>query len=131
MVDLRVFWKAEADSAEMKMIELQGSIEHREDSINHLSKQVLGELGWDKVRNCPILLIGHHKLVGEVVTLKKPFAIMKRRAIPISTSTNHDVEEDHHREDHYELIGLIRQKWLFRSRPEHLVDKFDRFMGPT
>jgi chromosome transmission fidelity protein 8 len=105
MVQLQVYWNPISSSAETVMLDLQGNIEYHKKTITSLANQDLGELRWNFELNCPVLFIGHHRLVGELITLKNPFAVMKQC---VNSSD-------------YEITALIRQKLVFRSRPEPIA----------
>ena len=68
-----------------------------------------------------MLVIGNHRLTGEVVHLKRPLAVMDRYE-------KHDAEEEDHVADmdervYYEVTGVIRRKYLFKRRPETILRK--------
>jgi hypothetical protein len=57
------------------------------------------------------MIISHHKLQGEVVKLKKPFAVLEKKHNPGSTETE------------YEIVAVLRKKYVFATRPQPLVDE--------
>ena len=58
-----------------------------------------------------MLLISHHKLQGEVVKLKKPFAVLEKRHNQATTETE------------YAVVAVLRKKYVFAARPQPLVDE--------
>ncbi|XP_023715823.1 chromosome transmission fidelity protein 8 homolog [Cryptotermes secundus] len=61
---------------EWAIVELQGDLKSRNGSSMH--QQFIGDLHYTNKGN-PMLIIGHHILHGEVVTMDKPFAILEQK----------------------------------------------------
>lgn len=66
-----------------------------------------------------IFTVGYHELSGTKVQLKKPLLVLKKKAavgaagpeFPASSATE------------LEVIGIIRQKILFKTRPKALISR--------
>lgn len=59
--------------------------------------------------------MGYHELSGTKLSLKKPLLVLKKKkAIQQEGSDSNDVLE-------FEVIGVIRHKILFKSRPKALI----------
>ena len=63
------------------------------------------------------VIIGHHKLEGEKVTLSKPLAVLKKRRE--GTGDGPDGEG----RVKYDVEGVIRWKFIFKERPRLLISK--------
>ena len=57
-----------------------------------------------------MLTISHHRLQGEVVKLKKPYAVLEKKHNEFTTETE------------YEVVAVLKTKYLFSDRPQPLVD---------
>ena len=55
------------------------------------------------------LTVGYHRLEGKLVLLKKPLAVLRRQE---------GCEEG---EAAYEVVGVVRSKWSFKTRPLALI----------
>ena len=123
------------DVEEWGLVELQGQLETREqvplDSMN------IGDLHFNN-RGIPNLIIGHHLLTGKVITLEKPYAILKKKRQRAGTSSgigmelesglelesgmeSKDLNDDIRTE--YEVVALITKKIIFKNRPKPIVTK--------
>ncbi|XP_028392368.1 chromosome transmission fidelity protein 8 homolog [Dendronephthya gigantea] len=93
------------------IIELQGILESNQTGgYNGLP---IGDLHFDG-KGQPLLIIGHHLLSGKIVSLEKPFAVLKKSYIEKeleSTSTEYTVQ------------ALIRKKIIFKTRPKPIIMK--------
>ncbi|KAG0627594.1 hypothetical protein M758_2G213400 [Ceratodon purpureus] len=108
---------------EWAMVELQGSLEiQHSTSLNNL---VIGSLCRPSTNKYK-LIIGYHELEGTKVTLKKPLVILKK------VKTSDDMEVDTAATDptqpestsvEMHVVGIIREKLLFKSRPKALISK--------
>jgi chromosome transmission fidelity protein 8 len=75
----------------------------------------------------PVLEIGCHRLEGKVVSLKRPLAVLELRRAPASAPGEGEGEggaaPEHSDEGEFEVVGIVRSKLLFKSRPKPLVGK--------
>ena len=63
--------------------------------------------------------IGLHLLEGNVVNLKLPFlAIEKMREVDVNKGIRTDGEADHNSNSKLEIIGVVRKKIIFKTRPK-------------
>lgn len=96
------------------IIELQGAIER----LAEPEKGAALELGTLCVpANNPEIVqltLGSHQLEGKVVPLKKPLALLD--------FGSRDGAADGTRR-HCEIVGVIRQKYIFKTRPKPLITK--------
>ncbi|KZT28073.1 hypothetical protein NEOLEDRAFT_1059330 [Neolentinus lepideus HHB14362 ss-1] len=104
-------------NSEVVLIELQGTLVVEGDSFG----QHVGKLKLEGDNAKPTLLIGHHLLEGKIVTLQKPLAVLHRAG---SRSRQDDAEEmdvEESKQTSYEMIGLVRRKIVFATRPMPVV----------
>ncbi|RUS25073.1 chromosome transmission fidelity protein 8 [Jimgerdemannia flammicorona] len=129
----------------MVMLELQGNIETNATDLQGVK---LGELEFD-AKGTPFLTIGHHRLEGKLVKLAKPLAVVRRRdssagpstppAIaahvmdidsdallpssppPASSQVAREHEATNKRMIVYDVVTVLKEKYVFKQRPELLV----------
>lgn len=119
------------DVAEWGLVELQGLLETR-DHVP-LDGMHIGDLHFNS-KGTPSLIVGHHLLTGKVVTLDKPYAMMKRKKqttkgdggregmeLDLGTEPGGDAESDSCPE--YEVVALISKKIIFKNRPKPIITK--------
>lgn len=116
------------DVAEWGLVELQGLLETR-DQIP-LDGMHIGDLHFNS-KGTPSLIVGHHLLTGKIVTLDKPYAMLKKRkqrapdacaeeGAELDSATG-DAESGSCHE--YEVVALISKKIIFKNRPKPIVTK--------
>ena len=88
------------------LIELQGTLE----TIDGISSNMyIGNLHFSPAGKAH-LVVGHHLLTGEVVTLDTPLAVMRKAA---------QFQDAGHSE--YVVTAMIKKKIIFKTRPKPLV----------
>ena len=136
---------------EYSLIELNGNIyvEGEKNIENNLAGECIGNITM-KGLGKPVMIIGAHKLEGEIQKLSKPFYILEKQDTIESQTTsekncddmiieyNNDSDEENNnynneRDDVMEhdnsqgpgfhIIGMVKQKILFKSRPKPIVNK--------
>lgn len=67
------------------------------------------------------LVIGYHRLEGSRMALKKPVAILEK----VTSNDNTDMSNDNNEEEEvgYNVIGVIREKLIFKQRPRAIITK--------
>lgn len=105
---------ADAKTPEWSLIELQGNIilpqDWEEETVVDLGTLKLSPENVDVVQ----LTFGHHQMEGKVVGLKKPLAILdSANSSPGGASPER------------KIIGVIKQKYVFKARPRPLITKPD------
>ncbi|GLC46605.1 hypothetical protein PLESTM_001896000 [Pleodorina starrii] len=93
------------------LVELQGKLENLTDEE---TSEIGVLLSKDKDGKALQLTIGYHQLEGKRVPLKKPLAILSK-----SGSTSHAGDTS----TSYEVVGVIRDQYLFKTRPRALISK--------
>ncbi|KAI8921982.1 Ctf8-domain-containing protein [Powellomyces hirtus] len=129
------------------VIELQGTLSAADTPGGALGGLHLGTWTISSVTGTPYLHIGHHKLEGSLVQLRSPLAVVRKRvptrppavSLQLSLSESQSLGnemmmdpipdlqnengngEGSQGKDLYEVIAIVRQKYLFKSRPEHVL----------
>lgn len=106
---------------ELVFIELQGSIARLDPETRKLGRLVQQEDG--RI----YLVVGYQKMEGTLITLKKPFAVLRRAKHQNridnneeDVTMNEDTEEEYTGEVQLEVVEVCRKKIFFGSRPEPL-----------
>lgn len=117
------------DLAEYCIIELQGSIEPRDLDENfevnsqldasYFTDKFLGDLHFQKSDGKPLLIVGHHSILGSEVKLKKPFAVIQK--IKNSERSRTQSEEEELTRSSYLVKALIKKKFVFNKRPQPII----------
>jgi Ctf8 len=68
--------------------------------------------------------VGYHELSGTKLSLKKPLLVLKKKKAvrEVDSVSNSEIE--------MEVIGIIRHRILFRSRPKALISSTFCFFDP-
>jgi chromosome transmission fidelity protein 8 len=93
---------------EYSVIELQGEVYHEDGLKKGFS------LGTISQHETVYLQIGYHRLQGKKIILKKPLLIFRKTDnIDVSTCDGVGIE--------MEALGVIKHKYVFKSRPKALI----------
>lgn len=95
---------------EWAIVELQGDLKSRNGASMH--QQFIGDLHYTNKGNA-VLIIGHHILHGEVVTMDKPFAILEQKQASETAQLQDTVE--------YHIKAIVKRKLLFGDRPKPII----------
>lgn len=95
---------------EWGLIELQGQLDRRMLEDGTLALEI-GTLHHAHSTASLSLTIGYHALDGKILPLKKPLAVMEKCNERAEGCTA------------YKLIGVVRNKYLFKMRPKALISK--------
>ncbi|KAL7447104.1 hypothetical protein ACHAXM_011119 [Skeletonema potamos] len=84
----------------------------------------LGSVQFDDA-GAPTLIIGNHELKGTSISLKNPFAVLRKRKANQS-STNSDGHEAgskimKHSGVEYEVAGIVKKKLMFDKYPKSIM----------
>nr|GEY93938.1 chromosome transmission fidelity protein 8 homolog [Tanacetum cinerariifolium] len=114
----------ESNCPEWAMIEVQGVVEVQPAFQHSLSNLQIGILCRPSSQENYTFTVGYHELTGSKIPLKKPLLVLKKKAI------ESDMEIDQNEDDavnssrvELEVIGIIRQRILFKTRPKALISK--------
>ncbi|EPS61468.1 hypothetical protein M569_13327, partial [Genlisea aurea] len=102
----------EGNCPEWAIVELQGSVQPQPGFENRLQNLQIGTLCRPASQESYTFTIGYHELIGTKVSLKKPILVLKRMK-KLETETSSSAELD--------VIGIIRQKIVFKTRPTALI----------
>ena len=109
---------------EWGMIELQGQLETR-DQVPFDGMHI-GDLHFDS-RGTPSLIVGHHLLTGKMMTLGKPFAVLKKKSQRTASDEGGLGMEPQTQPaggtTEYEVVALITKKIIFKNRPKPIITK--------
>ncbi|KAK9674765.1 hypothetical protein K7432_016909 [Basidiobolus ranarum] len=100
-------------SREMILFELQGSLET---SLEDMKSVKMGDITYNSQGN-PILHIGNHMIEGSINKLRKPLALIRK--LEKEKLSNSQIADTDHLE--YRMVSLIRQKYVFKARPDPIV----------
>lgn len=67
--------------------------------------------------------VGYHELTGSKIPLKKPLLVLKKKVIEsyMEIDQNDDDNAANSSRVELEVIGIIRQRILFKTRPKALI----------
>ncbi|URE14349.1 Ctf8 [Musa troglodytarum] len=109
--------------SEWAIVELQGVVESQlaiSDQINGLE---IGHLCCSSSSSSSqpsyILTVGYHELSGTKVQLKKPLLVLQKKAAADAAGPEFPASSA----VELEVIGIIRQKILFKTRPKALISR--------
>lgn len=100
------------------LIELQGMLRLREKDETPNGKKI-GKLWIDDSNGHPIFVIGHHRLEGKFVKLKKPLACLRRAILDTSSTTSDGVAFAN--AESFRVDCVVREKIVFKTRPRPLI----------
>jgi hypothetical protein len=72
------------------------------------------------LQGVPTLTIGHHRLVGALVDLKKPLAVVQKERCTEHTQKARKLDGPETLLK-YTVAGLVRKKLVFQQRPLHII----------
>ncbi|KDR20324.1 Chromosome transmission fidelity protein 8-like protein, partial [Zootermopsis nevadensis] len=103
---------------EWAIVELQGDLESRNDSSMH--QQFIGDLHYTN-KGKPVLIIGHHILHGEVITMDKPFAILEQKQNPESEGSETFEPSVVQNTVEFHVKAIVKKKLIFSDRPKPII----------
>ncbi|OAY48274.1 putative uncharacterized protein DDB_G0287975 [Manihot esculenta] len=104
---------------EWAIVELQGAVEVQPSFQDRLQNLVIGELCRPSSQENYTFTVGYHELTGSKVTLKKPLLVLKK----LKSMDLDQGSENGPAEVELDVIGIIRHKILFKTRPRALISK--------
>ncbi|GAB4858227.1 hypothetical protein Ancab_009624 [Ancistrocladus abbreviatus] len=106
----------EGNCPEWAIVELQGVVEVQPEYQNQLQNLEIGRLCRPSSQEIYTFTVGYHELTGSKVPLKKPLLVLKKvKPSDTENSKSAGVELD--------VIGVIRHRILFKTRPKALISK--------
>nr|XP_043614092.1 putative uncharacterized protein DDB_G0287975 [Erigeron canadensis] len=123
----------ESNCSEWAIIEIQGIVEVQPAFQHRLLNLQIGLLCRPSSQENYTFTVGYHELTGSKIPLKKPLLVLKKKKIGYSDmEIDHNDGNDDDGEDEgvssssrveLEVIGIIRQRILFKTRPKALISK--------
>jgi chromosome transmission fidelity protein 8 len=102
----------EEECSEWAIVELQGVVETQASFQGSIQNLEIGRLCHsDSSQGTYTFTVGYHELVGSKVTLKKPLLVLKKLQF----------DEVSGKATELEVVGIIRTKILFKTRPKPLI----------
>ncbi|XP_071690699.1 uncharacterized protein [Rutidosis leptorrhynchoides] len=117
----------ESNCPEWAIIEVQGVVEVQSAFQDRLQNLQIGVLCRPSSQENYTFTVGYHELTGSKIPLKKPLLVLKKKKVIES-----DMEIDQNDDDgvdckssrvELEVIGIICQRILFKTRPKALISK--------
>ncbi|XP_042503711.1 chromosome transmission fidelity protein 8 homolog [Macadamia integrifolia] len=111
----------EENCPEWAIVELQGVIEAQPFVQDRLQNLEIGCLCHTSSEGKYTFTVGYHELSGSKVPLKKPFLVLKKKKVVNVELEKNDSSASSKIE--LEIVGIIRQRILFKTRPKALISK--------
>ncbi|XP_077240222.1 chromosome transmission fidelity-like protein [Tasmannia lanceolata] len=106
----------EGKCPEWAIVELQGVVEAQPSFENQLPGLEIGRLCHSSSEGNYTFTVGYHELSGSKIVLKKPLLVLKKKKVV-------DPDSDNSPKMELDVIGIIRHKILFKTRPKALISK--------
>ncbi|KAI3735288.1 hypothetical protein L6452_14783 [Arctium lappa] len=110
---------------EWAIIELQGVVEVQPAFQDRLQNLQIGLLCRPSSQESYTFTVGYHELSGSKIPLKKPLLVLKKIMKSDMEIDQNDDDDDLNSSSRVDLevIGIIRQRILFKTRPKALISK--------
>ncbi|KAG9441067.1 hypothetical protein H6P81_016921 [Aristolochia fimbriata] len=109
----------EGNCPEWAIVELQGVVEAQPSVGDRIQNLEIGRLCRVSSEETYTFTVGYHELSGTKTPLKKPMLVLKKNKIPDLNSPNSFKAE-------LEVIGIIRHRILFKTRPKALISRLQK-----
>ncbi|KAH7537996.1 hypothetical protein FEM48_Zijuj03G0152500 [Ziziphus jujuba var. spinosa] len=113
-MEIRVKCSCGDKCPEWAIVELQGVVEVQPQFQDRLQNLQIGHLCRPSSQEVYTFTVGYHELTGTKVPLKKPLLVLKKVKHPSVDAADSARAE-------LEVIGIIRHKILFKTRPMALI----------
>ncbi|KAL3521517.1 hypothetical protein ACH5RR_019666 [Cinchona calisaya] len=118
----------EGKCEEWAIVELQGVVEAQPSFQDRLHNLQIGLLCRPSSQETCTFTVGYHELTGTKVPLKKPMLVLKKVKKEVLDEEVKEATEDKEEDigiansrAELEVIGIIRHKILFKTRPKALI----------
>ncbi|PIN11006.1 hypothetical protein CDL12_16396 [Handroanthus impetiginosus] len=111
----------EGKCPEWAIVELQGVVEAQPSFQDRLQNLQIGVLCRPSSQENYTFTIGYHELIGTKVSLKKPILVLKK--IKLQNEEEEGEGDVSSTKVELDVIGVIRHKILFKTRPKALISK--------
>ncbi|XP_059667057.1 uncharacterized protein LOC132312631 [Cornus florida] len=109
----------EENCPEWAIVELQGVVEAQSAFQDRLQNLEIGQLCRPSSQEIYTFTVGYHELMGSKVPLKKPLLVLKKMK-DLGAKGNNEHESSR---VELEVIGIIRHRILFKTRPKALISR--------
>ncbi|KAG0178556.1 Chromosome transmission fidelity protein 8 [Apophysomyces sp. BC1034] len=99
---------------ELIILDFQGSLHAAAADVRGTN---IGNITLDKAT--ATLIVGHHRLQGKKVPLNKPLAVIRKR----EKMDMMDTDEDIRPAVDYDVVTILREKYIFSQRPGLIVQE--------
>ncbi|KAI4347528.1 hypothetical protein L6164_008337 [Bauhinia variegata] len=114
----------EGSCHEWAIVELQGVVEVQSPFQDRLQNLEIGTLCRPSTQEAYTFTIGYHELTGSKVPLKKPLLVLKKIIHPdASVDQSSESNPKAKAEMELQVVGIIRHRILFKTRPKALISK--------
>ncbi|KAI3517659.1 hypothetical protein L1887_16875 [Cichorium endivia] len=113
----------ESNCPEWAIIELQGVVEVQPAFQDRLQNLQIGLLCRPSSQENYTFTVGYHELTGSKIPLKKPLLVLKKKSITSDMEIDQNDDDLNSSRMELEVIGVIRQRILFKTRPKALISK--------
>ncbi|KAG2715838.1 hypothetical protein I3760_03G097100 [Carya illinoinensis] len=111
----------EGNCPEWAILELQGAVEAQPSFQDRLQNLQIGILCRPSSQEVYTFTVGYHELTGSKVSLKKPLLVLKKTK---HSDPDHEIGDcDFSSRVELEVIGVIRHRILFKTRPKAIISK--------
>ncbi|KAI9091063.1 hypothetical protein K1719_028333 [Acacia pycnantha] len=108
----------EGNCSEWAIVDVQGVVEAQPSFQDRLQNLEIGVLCRPSSQEVYTLTIGYHELTGSKVPLKKPTLVLKKiKQLGVDSDRENNCNVELH------VVGIIRQRILFKTRPKALISK--------
>ncbi|XP_024156225.1 chromosome transmission fidelity protein 8 homolog [Rosa chinensis] len=114
-MQIRVKCSCGENCPEWAMVELQGMVEVQPQFKDRLQNLKIGLLCRPSSPETYTFTVGYHELTGTKLPLKKPLLVLNKVEDAGEEGSSGRVE--------LEVIGIIRHRILFKTRPKALISK--------
>lgn len=113
-----------AECMEWAILELQGTVEVQPELQNQLQNLHIGDLCRSSTQDKYLFTVGYHQLEGKKVPLKKPLLVLrKKNSDRMGVESHLNIPETKSSKVELEVVGIIKQRILFKTRPKALISK--------
>ncbi|KAK6155745.1 hypothetical protein DH2020_009993 [Rehmannia glutinosa] len=113
----------EGNCPEWAIVELQGVVEAQPSFVDRIQNLQIGVLCRPSSQENYTFTVGYHELTGSKVTLKKPILVLKK--IKLQDKEEESEGDVSSTRVELDVIGVIRHKILFKTRPKALISSKD------
>ncbi|KAI3458173.1 hypothetical protein Pfo_014836 [Paulownia fortunei] len=111
----------EGNCPEWAIVELQGVVEAQPSIQEGLQNLQIGVLCRPSSQESYTFTVGYHELTGTKVSVKKPILVLKK--IKLQNEEEEGEGDINSRRVELDVIGVIRHKILFKTRPKALISR--------